>query len=595
VAREQRKLAAIVAADVVGYSRLMGRDETGTLARLREHRKKRLEPALARYGGRLVKLTGDGALVEFASAVDALSAAIEFQQAVADTNQTRPETECILFRVGLHLGDLIVDGDDLYGDGVNIAARLQAEAQPGGIIISRAVREAVEGRVKAKLHALGELALKNIERPIRAFRVEWAAVDWPSLTDAPGQQAEPAMPSTPPLPLPDKPSIAVLPFQNMSGDPEQEYFADGMVEEIITALSRNRWLFVIARNSTFTYKGHAVDVKQVGRALGVRYVLEGSVRKAGSHVRITGQLIESETGTHLWAERFDGSLEDIFELQDRVANSVAGVIEPTVQSAEIRRSAQRPTNDLTAYDLYLRALALRFSWERNAIFRALELLEQAIERDPRYGRALVEAAACHFDAHQNGWSENPGESRRKGMEFARRAIEAAAEDSFVLCRAASVLGYFGEEIDVAIAMLDRGLELDPSSHIGWRWSGWLRLWTGQADLAIKHFETSLRLNPREQNANPLMAIGVAHFMARRFDEARVMLCQSLQEKPSWVPTYRFLASCYAHMGRLDEAKETVKRLRTLTNVVVPKAEHWRNAEHRELYLSGLRLAAGEET
>jgi adenylate cyclase len=380
----------------------MGRDEAGTLVHLREHRKKRLEPALARYGGRLVKLMGDGALVEFASAVDALSAAIEFQQAVADTNQARRETECILFRIGLHIGDLIVDGDDLYGDGVNVAARLQAEAQPGGIIISRAVREAVEGRTKAKLYALGELALKNIERPIRAFRVEWEAVDWPSSTDVPGQQAEPAMPSTPPLPLPDKPSIAVLPFQNMSGDPEQEYFADGMVEEIITALSRNRWLFVIARNSTFTYKGHAVDVKQVGRALGVRYVLEGSVRKAGSQVRITGQLIESETGAHLWAERFDGSLEDIFKLQDRVANSVAGVIEPTLQAAEIRRTAQWPTNDLTAYDLYLRGLALCFSWERTATVRALELCASRIEQPASLGvvakkqGAEVRTAAARF-------------------------------------------------------------------------------------------------------------------------------------------------------------------------------------------------------
>jgi adenylate cyclase len=595
VAQEQRRLAAILAADVVGYSRLMGRDESGTLARLREHRKQRFEPILARHSGRLVKLTGDGALAEFPSAVEAVAAAITFQQAMADANKYAAVDSAIVFRLGVHLGDLIVEGDDLYGDGVNIAARLQAEAQPGGIIISRAVREAVEGRVKAKLHALGELALKNIERPIRAFHVEWEAVDWPSLTDAPGQQAEPTMPSTPPLPLPDKPSIAVLPFQNMSGDPEQEYFADGMVEEIITALSRNRWLFVIARNSTFTYKGRAVDVKQVGRALGVRYVLEGSVRKAGSHVRITGQLIESETGTHLWAERFDGSLEDIFELQDRVANSVAGVIEPTLQAAEIRRTAQRPTNDLTAYDLYLRALALGLSWERNATFRALELSEQAIERDPRYSRALIQAAACHLYGHVNGWSENPEVSRQKGVEFARRAIEAAAEDSFVLCRAAWVLGYFGEEIDVAIAILDRGLELDPSSASGWQWSGWLRLWTGQLDLATKHFETSLRLNPREQRANAFMGIGVAHFLAGRFDEARSMLRQSLQEKPNWAPTYRFLASCYAHMGRLDEARETVKRLRTLTDVVVPKAEHWRNPEYRELYLSGLRLAAGEET
>jgi adenylate cyclase len=366
VAREQRKLAAILAADVVGYSRLMGRGEGGTLARLRKNRSERLEPVLAKYGGRLVKLTGDGALVEFASAVDALSAAIEFQQAMIEANRGQPADTALVFRMGLHVGDLIVDGDDLYGDGVNIAARLEAEAPPGGIIVSRAVREAVEGRAKAKLHALGELALKNIERPIRAFRVEWEAADWPLMIGTSGQQHQPATPYTPQLPLPDKPSIAVLPFQNMSGDPEQEYFADGMVEEIITALSRIRWLFVIARNSSFTYKGQAVDVKRVGRELGVRYVLEGSIRRAGTRIRITGQLIDATSGSHLWADRFDGALENVFELQDNVALSVAGIIEPTLQAAEMQRSTRCPTDDLTAYDLYLQARAAAQIWDKQA-------------------------------------------------------------------------------------------------------------------------------------------------------------------------------------------------------------------------------------
>jgi TolB-like protein len=384
-----------------------------------------------------------------------------------------------------------------------------------------------------------------------------------------------------------------LPFQNMSGDPEQEYFADGMVEEIITALSRIRWLFVIARNSSFTYKGQSPDVKRVGRELGVGYILEGSVRKAGGRVRITAQLIDAQSGAHLWADRFDGSLEDIFELQDQVANSVAGVIEPTLQAAEIRRSAERPTNDVTAYDLYLRALALGYSWERGGILQALNLLEEAIARDPRYGAALVEAASRHQNVHVSGWSDNPEASRRKGMELARQALTVAGDDPDVLCKAAYALGYFGEEIDVVIALLDRGLGLNPNFARGWQWNGWLRLWAGEPDVAIKHFETSLRLNPREQQANPFMGIGVAHFFARRLDTARAALLRSLQEKPNWVPTYRFLASCCAQMGRLDEAREMVLRLRTLTSVVVPSAEHWRDPVSREFYLSGLRLAAGE--
>jgi adenylate cyclase len=580
-----RRLTAIVAADVAGYSRLMGVDEEGTHERLRAHLRELVEPKIKEHRGRTVKNTGDGLLAEFASVVDAVRCSVEIQREMADREPEVPEEGRIRFRIGVNLGDVIAEEHDIFGDGVNVAARLEALAEPGGICVSRVVRDQVRDKLDFAFEDLGEQQVKNIARAVRVYR----ARDIGAATKSPSALA----PSV--LPLPDKPSIAVLPFQNMSGDPAQEYFADGMVEEIITALSRIRWLFVIARNSSFTYKGQAIDVKQVGRELGVRYVLEGSVRKGGNRVRITAQLIEAETDAHLWADRFDGSLEDVFELQDRVAISVAGVIEPTLQAAEIRRSAERPTNNISAYDLYLRALALAFSWEKDGIIRALDLLEQAIARDPRYGSALVEAASRHFEMHVNGWSEDPEVSRRKAIELARRALRVAGDDPNVLSKAAYALGYFGEEIDAATALIDRGLELNPSSARGWQWSGWLRSWAGQPDLAIKHFETSLRLNPREQRANPFMGIGVAHFFARRFEEARVTLLRSLQEKPNWVPTHRFLASCYAQMGRLEEAQETVKRLRALTNVVMPSAENWRNPEHRELFLSGLRLAAGEET
>ena len=394
-----------------------------------------------------------------------------------------------------------------------------------------------------------------------------------------------------------KPSIAVLPFQNMSGDPEQEYFADGMVEEIITALARIHWLFVIARNSSFTYKGQAVDVKQVGRELGVRYVLEGSVRKAAQRVRITAQLIDAVSDTHLWADRFDGSLEDIFELQDTVAVSVAGVIEPTLQSAEMRRSSDRPTNDLTAYDLYLRALAPIRSgeWEEERYLQALDLLSQAIERDPRYGPALAAAAFCHQALHNAGWTKDASADRREGIDLARRALRVAGSDPDVLGLVARVLGYFGEDLGAAIALIDRSLELNPSFALGWEWSGWLRLWAGQPDVAIDHFGTSMRLNPLHRSAGPHLGIGMGHFFTLRFEDAAATLLLSLQEIPSWVPTYRFLASCYAHMGRLEEAHDMVRQLRAITTEVIPSAAHWRNPEHRELFLSGLRLAAGEMT
>ncbi len=379
----------------------------------------------------------------------------------------------------------------------------------------------------------------------------------------------------------------------MSGDPAQEYFADGMVEEIITALSRLRWLFVIARNSSFTYKREPVDAKQVGRELGVRYVLEGSVRKAGARVRISAQLIDALNGTHLWADRFDGSLEDVFDLQDKVASTVAGIIEPTLQAAEMARSQSRPTTDLTAYDLYLRALAHSLSYEKDQLTQALDLLGQAITRDPHYGSALALAAHCHQRFEVMSWTEDPQRVRLTSIDLARQALRAGPDEPDVLALAAFTLGYFGEDIDVAIGLIERCLVLNPSHARGWHWSGLLRVFAGQPELAREHFETYLRLSPRDRLAPYLSSIGEAHFFSRRFDEAAASLLASLERAPGFPITYRVLASCYAHMGRLDEAREIVGRLRAITPVVMERGTRYRNPEHRELFLSGLRLAAGE--
>jgi TolB-like protein/class 3 adenylate cyclase len=581
-ARVERRLAAILAADVAGYSRLMGADEEGTLERLKALRRELLDPKIAEHHGRIVKTTGDGMLVEFASVVDAVRCSVEVQQAMPERNTDVVADKVIELRIGINLGDIIIDEHDIYGDGVNIAARIEALADAGGVFVSNTVHDQVRDRLPFAFEDLGEQQVKNITRPVRVYRVRAGAAKSPSA------------PASPVLPLPDKPSIAVLPFANMSGDPEQEYFADGMVEEIITALSRIRWLFVIARNSSFTYKGQAADVKQVGRDLGVRYVLEGSVRKAGQRVRITAQLIDALTGTHLWADRFDGSLEDIFELQDKVAFSVAGVIEPALQAAETARSANRPTSDLTAYDLYLRAYAIVFS-SAPQIPEALHLMEQAIERDPSYGPALALAAVCHGRLCVDGHSEDPQADSRKAIDLARRALQAGGDDPGVLANVAIELAQFGEDIGAAIALVDRALALNPSFARAWYFSGRLRWWAGQPELAIEHVENSLRLSPRARIGSPLSIIGAAHFACRRFDEAAATLLLAIQDSPSYPVPYRYLASCYAHMGRLDEARKVIARLSEITPVVVPSAGFLRNPEYRELYLSGLRLAAGEAT
>jgi TolB-like protein len=534
----------------------------------------------AMHSGLIVKTTGDGVLIEFASVVGAVKCALALQTLTAERNADIPSERRMEWRTGVHLGDVLVDGDDILGHGVNIAARLEGIAPPGGICISEDAYRQVRGKVEAEFTYIGEQSLKNIARPLRVYRCSVAS------------EPEPSAGYPTPLPLPDKPSIALLPFANMNGEPEQEYFLDGMVEEIITALSRVRWLFVIARNSSFSYKGQSPDVKQVGRELGVRYVLEGSVRKGDSRVRITAQLIDAETGTHLGADRFDGLIEDVFELQDKVAISVAGVIEPALQVAETARAANRPTTDLSGYDLYLRGYVTFFSGGKQ-IPDALRLFEQAIERDPRYGPALAWAPVCCMRLCLDGRSTDPEGDRRKGSDFARRSLQVAGDDQGTLANAALALAYFGEDIGTMMALVDRALALNPSFARGWYIGGILRKWAGEPDLAIEHAEASLRLSPRGRFGT------VFYLIAKRISSAgastrRYRSCSSRSRTTRTLR--RPIAVSPPAMPRWDGSMRRGRSSRGCA----PSRRSWvddamvfRNPEHRDLFLSGLRLAAGE--
>jgi TolB-like protein/class 3 adenylate cyclase len=595
LAREQRRLAAIVAVDVVGYSRLMGRDESGTVARLREHRQQRLEPVLTRHGGRLVKLTGDGALVEFPSAVDALGAAIEFQQAMAEVNRDQPEDTAIVFRAGLHLGDLIVDGDDLYGDGVNVAARLEAEAPAGGIVVSRAIREAVEGRLKVKLHALGELTLKNIERPIRAFRAEWDAADWQATVAPPPKPIEQAAIVAPALAVPDKPSIAVLPFQNMSGDPEQEYFADGMVEDIITALSRFKSLFVIARNSSFTYKGRAVDIKQVGRELGVRYVLEGSVRKAANKMRITGQLIDGESGAHLWADRFDGSLEDVFELQDQVTTSVVGAIAPKITQAEMERARRKSAGNLDAYDCFLRGIAQGGIMTREAQANALEFHRRAIELDEDFPAPLGAIARIYSFRVQQGWIVDKEWEETETRRLAERVADIGHDDAEALCWAGHSIAVVCREHESGAVLIDRALAINPNLAVGWQTRGWVSVLLGEHQLALDQIARAQRLNPMDpQGFISDGGMGAANLGLRKYDEAVKWLAKTLARQPNWMIAKRQSVIANAHAGNIEEARsllEDIRRADPLLRLSTLRSQIlWSRPADVEMMLEGMRLA-----
>jgi TolB-like protein/class 3 adenylate cyclase len=549
---QTRRLAAILAADVAGYSRLIGADEEGTLNRLRSIRVEVIDPKITEHRGRIVKTTGDGFLVEFSSVIDALRCATQWQRGMAERNAGTPD-DPIKFRIGINVGDVVVENEDIFGEGVNVAARLEGLADPGGICVSARVQEDVAGRLDLTFEDIGEQNLKNIARPVRVYRVR--------LTTAENAPKVAPTANGPALTLPDKPSIAVLPFANMSGDPEQEYFADGMVEEIITALSRIRWLFVIARNSSFTYKGKPVDVKQVARELGVRYVLEGSVRKAGHRVRITGQLIDALTGTHIWADRFDGSLEDVFELQDKVASGVVGAIEPKLRQSEIERAVRKPTESLDAYDLYLRALALRDKHSDESVREAIALLKQALAIDPTYApaAALIGWSRIHQVSH--GRCPVSDAERAEAVTLAKQAIEAGKDDPDALWMAAFALQLFAGEHAIAATAIDRALTLNPNSAHAWMARGYAYCVRGQASPAIEAIERAMRLSPLDRLGRAFTnGIAIAHLVAGRYEEALDWADRTLREEPGYRNALRSKVVASAHLDRIEEARATLSQL-----------------------------------
>ncbi|WP_334380955.1 MULTISPECIES: adenylate/guanylate cyclase domain-containing protein [unclassified Bradyrhizobium] len=555
----ERRLAAILAADVAGSCRLIGIDEEGTLAQLKTLRKTLFDPKVTDHRGRIVKNTGDGALVEFASVVDAVRCADEIQRGMAEHNSDVAQDKRIEFRIGIHVGDIIVGENDIFGDGVNIAVRVEGIAEPGGICISDDAHRQVRGKVESTLEDMGAQTLKNIAEPIRVWRIQKNRASSLVISAYPSSDGHAA------LPLPDGPSIAILPFQNMSGDPDQDYFADGMVDEITTALSRFKFLFVIARNSSFTYKGKAVDIKQVGRELGVRYVLEGSVRKAAGKVRIIGQLIDAATGIHLWADRFDGGLGNIFELQDQVTESVVGAIAPAVEKAEIERAKRKPTESLDAYAIYLRGLAKLYQFRsRQANDEALRLFNSAIELDPDFASAYGRAAFCYLWAKTNGWFSDTANEIAEVTRLARRAVELGKDDAIALAASGWALAFVVRDLELGAALIDRALVLNSNSAEAWNWGGWVKNWLGEPEPAIERFARAMRLSPLDPRVTAMRAgTAYAHFLLARYDEAASWAAMASQDNPDHQTGLRIAAASNAMAGRPEQAHKAMARLRQL--------------------------------
>jgi adenylate cyclase len=550
--RVVRRLAAILMADVVGYSRLMAEDESGTLSALKSLHKEIFAPRVREHHGRIVKLMGDGALVEFASVVDAANAAVDLQKGFAARNSDRPPDMRIVLRIGVNLGDVIIEGGDIYGDGVNLAARLQALAEPGGIALSATAYEHVAAKVGAAFRDGGKHRLKNIAAPVRVY--QWTGTDT-------GRMPTPEYPGDAP-PLPDKPSIAILPFDNMSGGSEQEYFADGVVESITAVLSRVRAFFVIARNSTFAYKGKSVSVCQIGRELGVAYVLEGSVQRAERRVRIIVQLFETAGGTHLWAEKYDGSLDDIFDLQDRIAEQVAGALQPSIRLAEIGRARRKRPQDLGAYDYTMRAIRHVWMLEKDETDRGLELLEKALEIDPDYPLALALAAWCWAQRSVYNWVEDIGTAKARARAHAEKAASLSTDDPLVL----AILGAvhtFARNYGAARVLLERAVALDPNAAWALSRLGWLEVYSDNVDAARAYFEKALRLSPLDpMNFNNYVGLGSAYQVAGDNNAAADLFLRALEERPNALWIHRNLGPALKSVGREHEARASCDALMT---------------------------------
>ena len=557
--RVERRLAAILAADVAGYSRLVGLDEEDTHVRLKEHLCVLVDPKITEYHGRVVKKTGDGMLAEFGSVVDAVRCAIDLQRGMAERNAAVPQERRIEFRVGINVGDIIFDGGDIFGDGVNVAARLEGLAQPGGICVSRRVHEDICGKLHVGFEDMGNKQLKNIASPVRAYavRLDTTSTDRSLLPD-----------------LPDKPSIAVLPFDNMSADAGQDYLADGIVEAITATLSRIRSFFVIARMSAFTYKGRRVNVREVGRELGVAYVLEGSVQKVANRLRIFVQLIETESGAHVWSSRYDGAVEEVFDLQDRITEQVTGALQPSIRTAEIERSRRKRPQDLGSYDYTMRAMPHVWALEKDESSKALDHLEKALSLEPNYPLALSLAGWCHAQRSVYNWTDTPSEAQATALSLAERAAELSADDPIIL----AILGTihtFARHYGTARVLLDRAVAID--SNAAWAWSrlGWLQNYVDQADTAIGHFERALRLSPLDpMNFNNYVGMAASHYVLQQHEKAVTLYRRALEERPNAKWIYRDLAGSLVGAGRRDEARQAYEELmRSYPDLTVTKFKH----------------------
>jgi len=577
-ARVERRLTAIFAGDVAGYSRLMGIDEEGTLARLSAHRREFLDPKISEHRGRIVKRTGDGILIEFASAVDAARCAVEVQRGMTERNAPVPPEKRIELRIGIHVGDIITEEGDIYGDGVNIAARLEGIAQPGGICISDDAYRQVRGKLDASFEDGGEQALKNIARPVRVY---WLRSNEKSAIAA----------TT--LALPSKPSIAVLAFQNMSGDPEQEYFADGIAEDIITALSRLRWLFVVARNSSFTYKGKSADVRQVGRELGVRYVLEGSVRKTGNRVRINAQLIDASDGHHVWVDRYDRALEDIFAVQDEMTNQITSAIAPGIVAAEVQRAQAKDDDELSTWERLMHAHWHIQRFTREDFTEAIHLLDELLRHDPNNATALSDLAfALHFFG-SFAWADDPLAAFARSREVARHAV--ASDDKDATAQSIAAIGeLFSGRHDDAIRRLRRAIELDPNSNYAHGQLSAAYAFSGEAEAAIQQAQMAIRLSPRDfLNVIWHITTAWAHLSAERFQEAVDSAQGAIDCNPAFADAHGVLAAASAYLGRTADARASLDVFTSLIRGRLTdqlSARPFRRPADRERYLLGLHKA-----